>query len=114
MEMASLLSRSQSMGVLQGRTAVNGAGQDTIEIHVYDADAGEAATLANAIAEAALDHRDADQPMVRIVAKAMPRLKPAWPNKPAELLYGATIGALLGSIAGICAVGLRRWRRSRS
>jgi uncharacterized protein involved in exopolysaccharide biosynthesis len=80
---------------------------------VLDSDANVAAALANAIAETALDYRNQDRLRVQIVEKALPDLKPVWPNKPKHLLFGTLTGLLLGSIAGISAVGLRRWRRSR-
>ncbi|HXP59888.1 MAG TPA: sigma-70 family RNA polymerase sigma factor [Dongiaceae bacterium] len=110
-----VLGSPECLVVLQWRTQLTpDTAANTIEIRVFDSDAGLAAALANAIAEAALDHPDPGQPMVQIAEKASPALKPAWPNKPAHLLYGTTIGALLGSIAGICAVGLRRWRLGHS
>jgi hypothetical protein len=84
-----------------------------IEIRVYDADANVAAALANAIAETALDYRNHDRLRVQIVEKAMPKLKPVWPNKPKHFFFGTLAGGLLGLTAGMGAVGLRRRRGSR-
>lgn len=109
-----VLSSSESVSVLQWCVSLANIGPDTIAIRVYDPDAGEAAALANAIADAALDYRNQDHPRVQILEKASPALKPAWPNKPAQLLFGTLAGGLLGLIAGVGAVGLRRRRGSRS
>jgi len=109
-----VLSSSASVSVLQWCVRLANIGPDTIAIQVYDPDASEAAALANAIADAALDYRNQDHPRVQILEKASPALKPALPNKPAHLLFGTLAGGSLGLIAGMGAVGLRRWRGSRS
>jgi len=107
------LKSSDSLRLLRMRTDLRCVfDSNLIEIRAYDWDANEAAALANAIAETALDYRNRDRLRVQIVEKALPDLKPVWPNKAKHLLFGTLTGLLLGSIAGISAVGLRRWRRS--
>ena len=106
------LKSSDSLLLLRMRTDVRPAfDSNLIEIRVYDPDANAAAALANAIAETAQSYRNQDRLRVRIVERALPELKPVWPNKPKHFFFGSLAGALLGMVAGMGAVGLRAWRR---
>jgi capsular polysaccharide biosynthesis protein len=109
-----VLNSSDSLLLLKMRTDLRPAfDSNSIEIQTFAQDADEAAALANAIAEADLNLRNQDRPRVEIVEKASPALKPVGPNKPKYLLYGTVAGVLFGSLAGISAAGLRRWRGRR-
>jgi uncharacterized protein involved in exopolysaccharide biosynthesis len=82
------------------------------EVRCYSDDKDEAASIANAVAEA---YRDIPLPSgqvvhTEIIEKAVPNPKPARPNKPVNIAVGGILGLLAGSSAGLIVVWLVSWR----
>ncbi len=80
-------------------------GTGLAEIRVYSLSSGEAAEIANAIAESGTANKQVfppeghGSPLV-IIDRAVPALKPVRPNKPLNLTLAAVVGIVLGVMAG--------------
>ncbi len=81
-----------SLNVRQSRST------SVVEIHYYGKSPGEAAAIANAIAEAA--QAKAKPNRYSIIDRAQPWSKPVRPNVPVNLFLGALLGLALGGAAG--------------
>jgi capsular polysaccharide biosynthesis protein len=118
----------ETVGLLKARLDLRPVRNTSfVEIRAYSESAGEAAEIANAIAEACqrhhhdlaiaavqarqLDRRNDLQPgaavagaaQVEIMDSAVPGIRPVWPNKPLNLVLGAFGGMWLALVAGAVA-----------
>ena len=84
-----------------------------VDITVYDNNRGEAATLANAIADTYCRYRNQGGAVAQVLDAAVPSQIPLPRFKPAMLVIGAVVGILLGLLAGAGAARVQAWRRSR-
>jgi uncharacterized protein involved in exopolysaccharide biosynthesis len=83
----------------------------TLEIRCYSDDKYEAASIANAVADAYRGLPLPAEKVVRpeIIERAVPNPKPVRPNKPFNIALGGIIGLLAGSVAGLIVLRLVSW-----
>jgi capsular polysaccharide biosynthesis protein len=108
------LKPSELLKLLKARIEVRPVrGSDLIQIRAFSDDAAEAAKLANAIAVAYREYR-LGAFSVKIVDRAVPGVRPARPNKPANIAFGVVGGLLLALEAGAAMAVIVAWLERRS
>jgi capsular polysaccharide biosynthesis protein len=110
----SLLKPSELLKLLKARIEVRPLrGTELIQISAFSDDAAEAAKLANAIAVTYREYRSSAF-SVEIVDRAVPDVRPARPNKPANIALGVVGGMLLALEAGAAMAVIVAWLERRS
>jgi G-rich domain on putative tyrosine kinase len=104
------LKTDDSVRWLKTRAAIHPGGDGSlIDVTFYSEDSGEAARIANAVAETCQAQQPSGQ--VEIVDPAKPAHVPAKPNKNLNIAIGIVAGLVLGAVMGWLVGMLNRNRR---
>lgn len=109
------LKSDESLQILKGRLSLAPVrGTKLISITVYSDEPREAASLANAVAEAYQDYageKKYPSGTVEIIDRAEPAHLPSRPNKPLNIIMGGVFGIFLGGTAAALVWGFASRRR---